>query len=118
MKPILPFDGLAWTIAVIATGGVILRPWRMPEAVWAVLGAIALVALGAMPWAAALQAVAKGTDVYLFLAGMMLLAELARREGLFDHVAALAVCYASGSARRACGRRPVELRRGRSAALI
>ena len=29
-------------------------------------------------------AVARGADVYLFLAGMMLLSEMARREGLFD----------------------------------
>ena len=29
----------------------------------------------------------KGTDVYLFLIGMMLLAEVARKEGLFDWLA-------------------------------
>jgi len=47
-----------------------------------------------VPWKSALQAVGKGIDVYLFLVGMMLLAELARKEGLFDLLAALA-----------CGRR-------------
>jgi arsenical pump membrane protein len=36
-------------------------------------------------------------DVYLFLAGMMLLSEIARREGLFDWVAAWAVNHARGS---------------------
>ncbi len=90
---------LTWIVAGLATAGVIARPWRLPEAIWAVLGAILLVLLGLMPWGAALQAVAKGSDVYLFLIGMMLLAELARREGLFDTLAALAVHRARGSAR-------------------
>ncbi len=80
--------------------GVILRPWRLPEAVWAVAGAVALVLSGLLPWADALAAVGRGTDVYLFLIGMMLLAELARREGLFDWLAALATRTACGSAGR------------------
>jgi len=90
-------NGLIWAIAGIATAGVIARPWRLPEAIWAVLGAILLVALGLLPWSEALRAVARGNDVYLFLIGMMLLAELARREGLFDTLAALAVRQARGS---------------------
>ena len=89
-----------WSIAALATGGVILRPWRLPEAIWAVLGAAALVALGLLPWTEALSGVLKGLDVYLFLIGMMLLAELARHEGLFDWLAALAVEYAHGSPQR------------------
>jgi arsenical pump membrane protein len=44
--------------------------------------------------------IAKGFDVYLFLIGMMLLSELARREGLFDWIAAIATSYAKGSSRR------------------
>jgi arsenical pump membrane protein len=43
---------------------------------------------------------ARGTDVYLFLVGMMLLAELARQEGLFDWLAAKAARSAKGSASR------------------
>ena len=42
----------------------------------------------------------KGIDVYLFLTGMMLIAELARQEGLFDWLAALAVAHARGSPHR------------------
>jgi arsenical pump membrane protein len=53
-----------------------------------------------LPWPDALQAIGHGTDVYLFLIGMMLLAELARQEGLFDWLAALATRQARGSARR------------------
>ncbi len=40
----------------------------------------------------------KGLDVYLFLIGMMALAEVARREGLFDWLASHAVRRADGSA--------------------
>jgi len=86
-----------WAIAALATAGVIVRPWRLPEAIWAMLGAAALVLGGLLPWSDALAGVLKGTDVYLFLAGMMLLAELARQEGLFDWLAAFAVAHARGS---------------------
>jgi arsenical pump membrane protein len=68
--------------------------------VWAVAGAFTLVACGLVSIADAGRAIGKGFDVYLFLAGMMLLAELARREGLFDSIAALAVRHARGSPNR------------------
>ncbi len=93
-------DELTWLVVVIATAGVIIRPWRLPEAIWAVGGAAVLVATGLLPWRSALQAVGRGTDVYLFLTGMMLLSEVARREGLFDWLAAFAVRRSGGSARR------------------
>ena len=86
-----------WVIAALATFGVIVRPWRLPEGIWAVAGAAALVVFGLLSWSDALAGVLKGTDVYLFLAGMMLLAELARQEGLFDWLAAFAVEHARGS---------------------
>jgi arsenical pump membrane protein len=89
-----------WGIAALATAGVITRPFRWPEAVWAVAGAIAVVAFGLLPWMDAFAGLRKGLDVYLFLTGMMLLAEVARREGLFDWLAALATSHADGSASR------------------
>jgi arsenical pump membrane protein len=89
-----------WGIAALATAGVIVRPWRLPEAIWAVAGAVALVAFGLLPWRDALAGVERGVDVYLFLAGMMLLAELARQEGLFDWLATFAVEHARGSPHR------------------
>ena len=91
---------LVWSIAAGAIAGVIFRPREWPEAVWACLGAFFLVVLGLLPTGPALGAVAKGSDVYFFLSGMMLLAELARREGLFDWLAALAVQAAKGSQAR------------------
>ena len=89
-----------WIIAVLATAGVIARPFRWPEAIWAVVGAALLLVAGLLPWDAGLAAVLQGADVYLFLIGMMLLSEVARREGLFDAVAALAVNLARGSTAR------------------
>ena len=91
---------MTWTIAALATAGVIVRPWRLPEAIWAVAGAVALMVFGLLSRSDALAGVLKGTDVYLFLGGMMLLAELARQEGLFDWLAAFAVAHARGSPQR------------------
>jgi arsenical pump membrane protein len=46
------------------------------------------------------RAIGSGTDVYLFLAGMMLLSEIARATGVFDWVASIAVRGSGGSAQR------------------
>jgi len=91
---------LIWVISAVAIAGVIIRPGRLPEYAWAVAGALTLLLSGLIPWRDALAAVVKGDDVYLFLLGMMLLAELARREGLFDWLATLAARYAKGSGQR------------------
>ncbi len=89
-----------WAIAAVATAGVILRPFGWPEAIWAVSGAALLVLFQLLPPADALSGVGKGLDVYLFLTGMMLLAETAREEGLFDWLAAIATKRAKGSSSR------------------
>ncbi len=91
---------LVWSIAVGTIAGVLFRPKDWPEAVWACLGAFLLVVSGLLPLSQAGMAVAKGTDVYLFLTGMMLLSELARKEGVFDWLAGLAVAAARGSRAR------------------
>ena len=92
----------AATAAIVALGtaGVIVRPWRLPEAAWAIAGALALVAFGLLPIADAWTGIAKGADIYLFLTGMMLIAELARTEGLFEWLAGIAASHARGSAKR------------------
>ena len=89
-----------WAISALATAGVIIRPFSWPEAIWAVLGALALLALGLIGPDVAWTGVVKGLDVYLFLTGMMLLAETARQEGLFDWLAAHATRRAKGSPTR------------------
>jgi arsenical pump membrane protein len=94
-----PGAAVTAAIVIVATAGVILRPFRTPEAIWAVAGAVLLVATGLLPISDAAEGLARSLDVCLFLVGMMLLAETARREGLFDAVAAFAVNHAAGSPR-------------------
>ncbi len=89
-----------WLISAVATAGVIIRPFSWPEAIWAILGAAALFALHLIGLKTIWTGVLKGTDVYLFLLGMMLLSETAQREGLFDWLAALATKRAAGSPQR------------------
>ena len=86
-------------IAALATAGVILRPFGWPDWIFALIGAVFVVLVGALPLHEALRAVGEGHQVYAFLIGMMLLADVAG-EGLFDHLAARAVRVAAGSARR------------------
>ncbi|MEZ0607921.1 arsenic transporter [Fibrella sp. WM1] len=89
-----------WIIALLAIAGIIVRPFNVPEFVWAVAGAVLLLLLGLITPTDALTGIGKGTDVYLFLTGMMLLAETARDQQLFDWLAALATNRADGSAGR------------------
>jgi arsenical pump membrane protein len=75
----------------------LLRPRRIAEVWWIGSGAALLVLLRLIPLRLAGHAIAEGTDVYLFLTGMMLLSELARYYGVFDWLASIAVEYARGS---------------------
>ena len=89
-----------WLISIITTAFILIRPFKLNEAVWAVCGAIVLITTQLISFPEAFDGIAKGTDVYLFLTGMMLLAETAREEKLFEWLAALATRYANGSAKK------------------
>lgn len=78
----------------------LVRPRDLAESIWAGSGAVLLLALRLISPGTALRAVHEGLDVCLFLAGMMILAELARGEGVFDWVAEIAVAHSRGSASR------------------
>jgi arsenical pump membrane protein len=97
---LLPAPFVTWTIAASTVAAMFVRPRRIPEAVWACLGAGLLLAFHLVPFPEALSAVTKGYDVYLFLTGMMVLAELGRREGVFDWLAGIAIRAAAGSRAR------------------
>ena len=86
------------TLATIA--GILFRPWRLPEWVWAVVGAVAMVVLRVSTLASAWAAVAGGRDVYLFLVGIMLLASLADRHEIFAWLAKSALRASEGSRAR------------------
>lgn len=89
-----------WIISFLAITGVIIRPFKIPEVAWALSGAVLLILFGLISLSDGITGVGKGTDVYLFLTGMMLLAETAREEKLFDWLAAHATQLAKGSANR------------------
>lgn len=91
---------IIWVISALSIALVITRPFKVPEYVWAVSGAVLLLVLRLLTPAEGVAGVAKGLDVYLFLTGMMLLAETAREEKLFDWLAAHATRLSKGSAQR------------------
>lgn len=89
-----------WLVSLASIALVLIRPKGLPEAWWAMLGAGLLALCRLISPLAAIQAVEKGIDVYLFLIGMMIISELARREGVFDWVAGQAVRASKGSRAR------------------
>jgi len=88
---------LIWAISLASILCMLLRPRRIAEAYWACGGGILLVLTRLIPLPQAAHAVYEGLDVYLFLTGMMILAELAREEGVFDWVADVAAQHARKS---------------------
>lgn len=87
-------------IVLISLVLMLVRPRGITEFWWISGGAVLLIALRLIPLRLAGTAVAEGTDVYLFLIGMMLLSELAREQGVFDWVSSVAVRGAKGSSAR------------------
>ena len=91
---------LIWIIAALSIAMMLFRPFRTPEFVWTSGGAILLCLFHLISRKLAWHAVAQGTDVYLFLTGMMLLAELGKVNGVFTWLANWAVRVARGSTLR------------------
>lgn len=91
---------LIWTISAASILLMLFRPFKTPEVLWTSAGAILLCVFRLIPLSVASSAVAEGLDVYLFLAGMMLLSELGKAYGVFDWLANVAVKWADRSERR------------------
>ena len=89
-------------IAIVALSILLMliRPRDIAEVWWIGSGALLLVLLRLIPLKLAGSAVAKGSDVYFFLIGMMLLSELAQENGVFDWVSSSAIRGAHGSTAR------------------
>ncbi len=94
---------LVWAISLASILCMLLRPRRIAEAYWACGGGTLLILIRLIPLPQAAHAVFEGLDVYLFLTGMMILAELAREEGVFDWVADVAAQHARNSPGRLFG---------------
>src|ERR1700734_3889157 len=75
----------------------LIRPRNTPEVYWVGSGALLLMILRLIPLQLAGKAAARGSDVYFFLIGMMLLSELAREQGVFDWLSSAALKGAHGS---------------------
>jgi arsenical pump membrane protein len=78
----------------------LIRPRGIAEVYWISGGAVLLVVLRLVSFDLAGKAIARGSDVYFFLIGMMLLSELAREHGVFDWLSSVAVRSAKGSCSR------------------
>ncbi|MBV8865288.1 MAG: hypothetical protein JO210_07810, partial [Acidobacteriaceae bacterium] len=89
-----------WLIAAASIALVLIRPKEIAEAWWPALGACCLVLFRLVSPRQAMDGVLKGRDVYMFLAGMMMMSELARAQGVFDWMAAYSVRLAGGSRKR------------------
>ena len=89
-----------WILSLASILLMLFRPRGIAETWWIVGGALLLVVTGLLPLTGAAHAIREGLDVYLFLIGMMLLAETARHEGVFDWVAGVASAHAKGSPAR------------------
>jgi arsenical pump membrane protein len=90
-------------LAIIVSISILLmliRPRDIPEVYWVGGGALLLLILQLIPLQLAGRAAAEGSDVYLFLIGMMLLSELAREHGVFDWLSSAALKRARGSCAR------------------
>lgn len=96
----MPAHLLLPLIVAVSIMLMLIRPRGISEVWWISGGALLLVALRLVPLKLAGKAIAEGSDVYLFLIGMMLLSELAREQGVFDWVASVAVRGAKGSCSR------------------
>ena len=96
--------GIAHVLLPVIVGLSILlmlvRPRDISEVYWVGGGALLLVILRLIPLKFAGKAVAEGSDVYLFLIGMMLLSALANEHGVFEWVSSAAVRGANGSSAR------------------
>ncbi len=62
---------LLWSVISLVLLLMLWRPWEIAEAWWGAGGALALILLGLLPLRDAAHAIGKGTNVYLFLTGMM-----------------------------------------------
>jgi arsenical pump membrane protein len=89
-----------WLISIASIICMLVRPLKIAEAYWACGGAFLLVVMRLVPSQTATAAMKQGGNVYFFLAGMMVLAELAREEGVFDWLASGAAKHAKNSPAR------------------
>lgn len=93
-------EATAAVIFAVTLAMIVVRPWRINEAVAAAAGALAMVLAGAISPLNALSAIADEWNLLLFFLGLMVTAAVADSAGFFDWAAALAARVSGGSGRR------------------
>jgi arsenical pump membrane protein len=87
-------------ITLLTLIGIMIRPWKVNEALTALAGAALLLILGLISPADALSTLLHDWNTFLFFLGMMSLSALAEVAGLFDWLAIQAARLSRNSSRR------------------
>jgi arsenical pump membrane protein len=98
--PALTTTLLTVIIAIVTLLGIMIRPFRWNEAIFALAGAVLLLVIGLISPVNAFFTLYKDWNIFFFFLGMMSLSALAETAGLFDWLAAQAARLAGGSTRR------------------
>ncbi len=98
--PALTRTVLISIIALLTLLGIMLRPWKVSEAITALTGAGLLLFLGLLSPKDALATLVRDWNTFFFFLGMMSLAALAETAGLFDWLAVQAARLSGSSSRR------------------
>lgn len=98
--PALTRTILVVIIAVLTLLGIMLRPFKLNEAIFALTGAILLLLLGLLAPGTALITLLSDWNTFLFFLGMMSLSALAEVAGFFDWLAIQAARLSGHSSRR------------------
>ncbi len=98
--PALTRTVLISLITLLTLLGIMLRPWKVSEAITALTGAGALLLLGLLSPKDALATLLRDWNTFFFFLGIMSLAALAEAAGLFDWLAVQAARLSGSSSRR------------------
>ncbi|HLJ32399.1 MAG TPA: ArsB/NhaD family transporter [Ktedonobacteraceae bacterium] len=98
--PALTTTLLTVIIAIVTLLGIMIRPYRWNEAIFALSGAALLLIIGLISPVKAFLTLYSDWNIFFFFLGMMSLSALAETAGMFDWLAAQAARLAGGSTRR------------------
>ena len=84
----------------LTLGTILVRPYRISEALAAAVGAVLMLVAGILPFTQALQVLKGEWNIYGFFLGLMTISAVADQAGIFNALAAQTGHWAGGSARR------------------
>lgn len=98
--PVLTRTILISLITLLTLIGIMIRPWKVNEALTALAGAGLLLILGLISPLEAFSTLVRDWNTFFFFLGMMSISALAEAAGLFDWLAAQAASLSGNSSRR------------------